>query len=131
MPNPTPFCAVIVAAGSGTRAGGAKQWKPLAGRPVVRWSVEALLEAGAAPVVVVGPAGDQDRADAALKGLDRYLDDRRDDLRDRFRNEAPWWLPGAVEDRIFERLLDGVIAKGEALGRRDSLYLHQVMPRPH
>ncbi|HEX4868674.1 MAG TPA: DUF445 domain-containing protein [Acidimicrobiales bacterium] len=48
--------------------------------------------------------------DAALRGLDRYLDDRRDDLRSRFRDQAPWWLPGAVEDRIFERLLDGVRA---------------------
>ncbi|MGH9274425.1 MAG: DUF445 domain-containing protein [Acidimicrobiales bacterium] len=48
--------------------------------------------------------------DAALRGLDRYLDERRDDLRDRFRDQAPWWLPGAVEDRIFLRLLDGVRA---------------------
>jgi uncharacterized membrane-anchored protein YjiN (DUF445 family) len=48
--------------------------------------------------------------DAALRGLDRYLDERSDDLRDRFRDQAPWWLPGAVEDRIFLRLLDGVRA---------------------
>jgi len=46
--------------------------------------------------------------DAALKGLDRYLDEHRDELRARFRDQAPWWLPGAVEDRIFERLLDGL-----------------------
>jgi uncharacterized membrane-anchored protein YjiN (DUF445 family) len=48
--------------------------------------------------------------DAALKGLDRYLDEHRDQLQARFRDQAPWWLPGAVEDRIFERLLDGVRA---------------------
>ncbi len=48
--------------------------------------------------------------DSALRGLDHYLDERRDDLRDRFRDQAPWWLPGAVEDRIFLRLLDGVRA---------------------
>ncbi|MEO7570935.1 MAG: DUF445 domain-containing protein [Acidimicrobiales bacterium] len=48
--------------------------------------------------------------DAALKGLDRYLDEHRDELQGRFRDQAPWWLPGAVEDRIFERLLDGVRA---------------------
>jgi uncharacterized membrane-anchored protein YjiN (DUF445 family) len=48
--------------------------------------------------------------DAALRGLERYLDERSDDLRDRFRDQAPWWLPGAVEDRIFLRLLDGVRA---------------------
>jgi uncharacterized membrane-anchored protein YjiN (DUF445 family) len=48
--------------------------------------------------------------DAGLKGLDRYLDEHRGELRDRFRDQAPWWLPGAVEDRIFERLLDGLRA---------------------
>jgi uncharacterized membrane-anchored protein YjiN (DUF445 family) len=48
--------------------------------------------------------------DAALKGLDRYLDAHRDELQARFRDQSPWWLPGAVEDRIFERLLDGLRA---------------------
>ena len=44
------FSAVVVAAGSGTRAGPgqAKQWRDLAGKPVLRWSVEALLASGAA-----------------------------------------------------------------------------------
>jgi uncharacterized membrane-anchored protein YjiN (DUF445 family) len=45
--------------------------------------------------------------DAALTGLGRYLDANREELRTRFEAKAPWWLPGAVEDRIFERLLDG------------------------
>ncbi len=48
--------------------------------------------------------------DAGLRGLDRYLDEHRAELRNRFRDQAPWWLPGAVEDRIFERLLDGLRA---------------------
>ncbi len=48
--------------------------------------------------------------DAGLKGLDRYLDEHRSELQDRFRDQTPWWLPGAVEDRIFERLLDGLRA---------------------
>ena len=45
--------------------------------------------------------------DAALRGLDRYLNEHREDLRQRLGDESPWWLPGAVEDRIFERLIDG------------------------
>jgi uncharacterized membrane-anchored protein YjiN (DUF445 family) len=45
--------------------------------------------------------------DAALGGLDRYLDEHRDELHAKLRDQAPWWLPGAVEDRIFVRLLDG------------------------
>jgi len=48
--------------------------------------------------------------DSALRGLDRYLDEHRDELANRFRDHSPWWLPGAVEDRIFERLLDGLRA---------------------
>jgi uncharacterized membrane-anchored protein YjiN (DUF445 family) len=51
-----------------------------------------------------------DVVDAGLQGLDRYLDEHRGELRDRFRDQAPWWLPGAVEDRIFERLVDGLRA---------------------
>jgi uncharacterized membrane-anchored protein YjiN (DUF445 family) len=45
--------------------------------------------------------------DVALKGLAGYLDQHRDELHQRFEHSAPWWLPGAVEDRIFQRLLDG------------------------
>jgi 2-C-methyl-D-erythritol 4-phosphate cytidylyltransferase/2-C-methyl-D-erythritol 2,4-cyclodiphosphate synthase len=58
------FSAVIVAAGAGLRAGGdlPKQWRPLLGKPVVRWSAEALRAAGADPLVVVCPAGDEARA---------------------------------------------------------------------
>lgn len=63
------FAAIVVAAGSGSRAGGDKQWRPLGGRPVVRWSVEALLRAGAEEVVVVIGADGQDRAAEALAGL--------------------------------------------------------------
>ena len=48
--------------------------------------------------------------DSALRGLDRYLDEHRDELHERLRAQAPWWLPGAVEDRIFIRLLDGARA---------------------
>ncbi len=64
------FSAVIVAGGAGLRAGGGapKQWRPLAGRPLARWSAEALLAAGACELVVVAPAGDG-RAAGALKGL--------------------------------------------------------------
>ena len=70
MNSPLPaFAAVVVAAGSGTRAGGAKQWRLLGGKPVVRWSVEALLKAGAEDVVVVVSAGSEAEAAEALNGL--------------------------------------------------------------
>ena len=62
------FSAIVVAAGTGSRAGGNKQWRTLGGKPVLRWSVEALLDAGAEVIVVTAPdAGDQ--AAEALAGL--------------------------------------------------------------
>lgn len=63
------FSAVIVAAGSGSRAGGAKQWRALSGKPVARWSLEAFLAAGTAEVVVVIAAGDEALAADAFAGL--------------------------------------------------------------
>lgn len=70
MPSTPPaFAAVVVAAGSGSRAGGAKQWRALGGRPVIRWSVQALLDAGAEDLVVVVPPGAETEAEAALSGL--------------------------------------------------------------
>ncbi|MCU1448979.1 MAG: hypothetical protein JWP02_1149 [Acidimicrobiales bacterium] len=46
--------------------------------------------------------------DAVLRALERFLDESRESLRERFAEEAPWWLPEAVDDRIFDRLFDGV-----------------------
>ncbi len=63
------FSAIVVAAGSGSRAGGAKQWRVVAGRPVIAWSVEALLKAGAREVVVVIAADAEATAQTALAGL--------------------------------------------------------------
>lgn len=63
------FSAIVVAAGSGSRAGGAKQWRVVAGRPVIAWSVEALLKAGAREAVVVIAADAEATAQTALAGL--------------------------------------------------------------
>jgi 2-C-methyl-D-erythritol 4-phosphate cytidylyltransferase/2-C-methyl-D-erythritol 2,4-cyclodiphosphate synthase len=63
------FAAIVVAAGSGSRAGGAKQWRLLGGKPVIRWSVEALLKAGADDLVIVIPPAAESEAGDALAGL--------------------------------------------------------------
>ncbi len=47
--------AVIVAGGSGTRFGSQKQFAPLAGRPVVAWSIDAARAVCSGVVVVVPP----------------------------------------------------------------------------
>ncbi len=70
--TPLPFAAIIVAAGKGVRAGGElpKQFAPFNGKPLVRHSAQALLDAGCAQLVVVIPTGGQEMAQKALAGLE-------------------------------------------------------------
>jgi 2-C-methyl-D-erythritol 4-phosphate cytidylyltransferase/2-C-methyl-D-erythritol 2,4-cyclodiphosphate synthase len=70
--SPQPrFAAVIVAAGQGRRAGQPvpKQFARWRGKPMVRHSAEALLAAGAGPLVVAIPLGAEGIAEEALTGL--------------------------------------------------------------
>jgi 2-C-methyl-D-erythritol 4-phosphate cytidylyltransferase/2-C-methyl-D-erythritol 2,4-cyclodiphosphate synthase len=69
---PSSIAAIVVAAGQGLRAGGndPKQFALWRGKPLVRHSVEAFVQAGLAPIVVVIPAGAESTAAAALAGLD-------------------------------------------------------------
>lgn len=66
------FSGIIVAAGSGSRAGGDKQWRKLGGKPVLRWSVEALQNAGADEVVIVVAPGEDARTAGVLAGLSNW-----------------------------------------------------------
>ena len=63
--------AIIVAAGSGSRAGGdlPKQYNSLLGKPVLRWSTEAFLRAGVGEVVVAIGADQEDLFHAATASL--------------------------------------------------------------
>jgi len=45
--------------------------------------------------------------DRALAGLRRYIEDHRDDLRGRLGRKSRWWIPGAVDNKLFDRVLDG------------------------
>ncbi|MBI1198197.1 MAG: bifunctional 2-C-methyl-D-erythritol 4-phosphate cytidylyltransferase/2-C-methyl-D-erythritol 2,4-cyclodiphosphate synthase [Phenylobacterium sp.] len=65
------FSTVIVAAGEGLRAGPGepKAWRALAGKPVLRWSVETLLAAGSAETVVVVARDRLSQVGEALAGL--------------------------------------------------------------
>ena len=68
------FSAVVVAAGEGLRAGPGepKAWRMLGSRPLVRWSVEGLLSAGAREVVVVVAHDRLAAVDEALIGLEGW-----------------------------------------------------------
>ncbi len=64
--------ALIVAAGRGERAGGGipKQFQALAGKPVLRWAIDAFLGHDRIDrVVAVISSGDRDHYDAATAGL--------------------------------------------------------------
>jgi len=50
----------------------------------------------------------QELFDAVLRGVGRSLDENRETLRSRFEEESPWWVPTAIDHRIFDRLLDGL-----------------------
>ncbi|MBI3437677.1 MAG: bifunctional 2-C-methyl-D-erythritol 4-phosphate cytidylyltransferase/2-C-methyl-D-erythritol 2,4-cyclodiphosphate synthase [Proteobacteria bacterium] len=64
--------ALIVAAGTGERAGGGcpKQYQPLAGQPVLAWSVEAFAVAGAERIVVAIAPGSAEMAREAAGRTD-------------------------------------------------------------
>lgn len=67
----TAAWAVVVAAGSGTRFGGPKQYEALAGRRVLDWSVDAARAACAGVVLVVPPeraADPEPAADTVVPG---------------------------------------------------------------
>ena len=68
------FAAIIVAAGTGSRAGGApKQWRLLKGKAIVRWSVDTFKAAGAQPLVVVVNADQKAEAEQWLGDADVVL----------------------------------------------------------
>jgi uncharacterized membrane-anchored protein YjiN (DUF445 family) len=48
--------------------------------------------------------------DFGLRGVITFLDEQREPLRERFGDQSPWWLPNAMEDRLFDRIVDGARA---------------------
>ncbi len=45
--------------------------------------------------------------DRILVGLRHYVEDHREELRRRLGKKSKWWIPGAVDHKIFDRVLDG------------------------
>ena len=68
-----------------------------AAAPLVAKALEVAIEEGHHKAVV----------DNVLATAGEYLDEHRDVLRDRLRMESPWWVPEALDDRIFDKVVDG------------------------
>ncbi|HEV7534919.1 MAG TPA: DUF445 domain-containing protein, partial [Acidimicrobiia bacterium] len=51
----------------------------------------------------------QEAFDAALRAAARFLDENRDDLRERFLRESKWYQPDVINKRIFATLVDGAL----------------------
>jgi uncharacterized membrane-anchored protein YjiN (DUF445 family) len=76
---------------------------------IVREQIDAVPLAPVAGRVLRFLTGDgrHDKVlEVALTGLDRYLEEHHDELRERLGWHVPWWIPLAVEDRIYERLFE-------------------------
>ena len=72
-------------------------------------SVPLAKVAGRALETMTAEGRHEEILDAALRSAERFLLENRDSLELRFSQESPWWLPEAVEHRIFTRMLDGVV----------------------
>jgi uncharacterized membrane-anchored protein YjiN (DUF445 family) len=46
--------------------------------------------------------------DATLKGTGAFLNDTQATFRTQLRKESPWWVPEAVDERVFDKIYDAV-----------------------
>ena len=85
--------------------------------------------AGRTLAIVTAEGRHEELVDAALQGGLRILDEHRESFRSRFGRESPWWVPEAIDDRIFTKLFDalrGFIAEvGETPHHEFRTYLDQ------
>jgi len=50
----------------------------------------------------------QEVLDEALRLASRTVNENADLIRERIERETPWWIPSAVDDKIFKRVLKGI-----------------------
>jgi uncharacterized membrane-anchored protein YjiN (DUF445 family) len=63
---------------------------------------------GKAIDVAVEGGHHQRMLDGVMRGLVSFLYDNRSMLRDRLDQESPWWVPEAIDDRVFNKIFTGV-----------------------
>ncbi|NCP11595.1 MAG: bifunctional 2-C-methyl-D-erythritol 4-phosphate cytidylyltransferase/2-C-methyl-D-erythritol 2,4-cyclodiphosphate synthase [Sphingomonadales bacterium] len=155
MSDPIPhITAIVLAAGKGARLGGdrPKQFEPLAGKPVLRWSVERLaVDARIASVIVAIDPASRSEAAAVLDGIERlaFVDGgatRRQSVANALGKVATEFVmvhdaarpivPVAVLDRLIAALDEGAVRGAtpalpvaDTLARRDDARLGDTVDR--
>jgi uncharacterized membrane-anchored protein YjiN (DUF445 family) len=72
--------------------------------------VELAPMAGRALEILTAGDRHQEVLDAALVGLAHFLEEHREEFRERFGRESPWWPPDTIDDRIFDKVYRGLRA---------------------
>jgi uncharacterized membrane-anchored protein YjiN (DUF445 family) len=76
--------------------------------------IEPLKRRPIAPVLADGLAlltvndRHQQLLDRLIRGLTRIVGENQELIRQKIREESPWWVPGFVDDRVHERVVDGI-----------------------
>jgi uncharacterized membrane-anchored protein YjiN (DUF445 family) len=79
-----------------------------------RTVVEPLRQVPIAPVLAKGLAlltvddRHQQLLDRVIQGLVRLVAENEELIRERIREESPWWVPDVVDDRIHRKVLSGI-----------------------
>jgi uncharacterized membrane-anchored protein YjiN (DUF445 family) len=50
----------------------------------------------------------QELFDSAIRLVARLVDENRDALRERISREMPWWVPTPIDDKIYQKIINGI-----------------------
>ena len=67
----------------------------------------------------------QELLDSALRLVDRLIEENRDALRQRIRDELPWWVPTPIDEKIYQKIINGVEKTLEEVGTNHDHPLRQ------
>lgn len=73
-------------------------------------TVELAPVAGRVLDLMTANGRHQELLDAGVTGLVNLLDARREDFRARFARQSPWWVPEPIDDRLFDKIFNGLKA---------------------
>jgi uncharacterized membrane-anchored protein YjiN (DUF445 family) len=50
----------------------------------------------------------QDFLDRLVRLVNRIVEDNKELIRVRIAEESPWWVPGAIDDKLYQKIVDGI-----------------------